>query len=64
MDSPTCETCRFWEPPHDNRQMFIDDYDPGKCRKYAPRNGFPVSFYDDWCGEHQTKQEGEGWENE
>jgi hypothetical protein len=59
MDRPTCKTCLYWEP------QGIDP-DQGYCRRYPPqhidkteshtdaaeRYLVPVTWGDDWCGEH------------
>ena len=67
--NPTCETCRFWCFPNDQRY--------GECRRYPPtviytgdiptpheasygvsgkiRSRIPNTWDDFWCGEHQPK---------
>lgn len=58
-----CETCRFWR--------YLRETEPhvgiGECRRYAPRpivveprnKGayplWPLTMFDDACGEHQPK---------
>jgi len=29
----------------------------GRCRRHAPTmNGYPVIFFDDWCGDHKLDE--------
>lgn len=51
---PRCATCIFWARPW----SFAD----GACRRYPPvathvadRSTWPVTRFDDWCGEHTTE---------
>lgn len=54
--SETCASCRFWD------REDPDDAD-GACRRHAPTRGkgsaagiWPITAYDDWCGEHQSRK--------
>lgn len=54
MSKAECGNCRFYN----------DDGDKFECRRYPPafkgnedEADFPEVFEDDWCGEHQYKQE-------
>ena len=33
----------------------------GRCHRYAPRDGFPTTREDDWCGEFRKKTDGTEW---
>ena len=55
----TCETCRWWEPSehHDEK---------GRCRREPPARAsreehgeWPLTYLDDWCGEHRARDEGD-----
>jgi hypothetical protein len=63
MTRPTCETCVFWDKPE-----YPVPFRPQPCRRYPPYDGaqwgkaagycrpvWPLTFSEDWCGEHQPK---------
>lgn len=50
MTQPTCETCRFWKFWYDNDGLRI-----GICRRHAPATGWPKTWCDHWCGEHELR---------
>lgn len=45
-----CHTCMFWVPKHGKL---------GRCRRHCPEvsNGWPVTFEDDWCGDHKLDKD-------
>jgi hypothetical protein len=52
----TCETCRFWQfeygtPIGDCRAK------PPKWSPDYPRGQWPATHEDEWCGEHQPRQQ-------
>lgn len=58
----TCETCRFWAGTTHGNQLRAD------CRAHPPafttvRNTvWPMTQADDWCGEHQSKEQSDDTE--
>jgi hypothetical protein len=51
-----CETCMFYVPKVnilDSQELSL-----GRCRRHAPTmGGFPVVYYNDWCGDHKVDEE-------
>lgn len=46
-----CESCRFYVPRRSKDEGTLT---AGRCRRRAPTmDGFPVVWYDDWCGDHK-----------
>lgn len=49
VSRPLCSTCRFWQR---GEGPLLDG---GACHIRAPgEEGFPISFAEDWCGEHKA----------
>ena len=43
-----CATCMWWV----EKTQGI-----GRCRRHAPTmNGYPVSYHNDWCGDHKINE--------
>jgi hypothetical protein len=72
MTQPTCEGCRFWDAAPESANEFAreqseidEDTSRGSCRRRSPRvprgeyliADWPTTHNDDWCGEHQPKEE-------
>ena len=58
--TPTCSTCRFFQPMGPALDMAGTPDTPGECRRKAPAHGparsqWPSLWASDWCGEHQAK---------
>jgi hypothetical protein len=63
MTTPTCATCRWWH----RYEVGADD---AECRRFPPviprfhddgfpiQAAFPVTWTNDYCGEHTPKGEG------
>jgi len=53
----TCQTCRFW-------YLSPNMTSTGRCRRHAPLVGptarFPWMQAEEWCGEHQPKEQTDG----
>lgn len=51
-----CQTCMWWVPKI-GAAMHADTPRLGRCRRKAPSmHGFPVVFFDDWCGQHRLDE--------
>lgn len=49
-----CKTCRWFVPTTSETNP---DPEVGRCRRHAPtKEGFPVVFNWDWCGDHTLKE--------
>ena len=53
-----CGTCMTWVEKHPGVDGIIpDDKRVGRCRRCAPKlEGWPVTFYTDWCGEYKLDE--------
>lgn len=47
----TCATCRFWQRYH----LKLNHRTYGECRirSMTIKGNWPITTFDDWCGEHQ-----------
>jgi len=51
----TCSTCMWSIMKVSNNTE--DKKEIGRCRRHAPTmNGYPVIFFDDWCGDHKLDE--------
>lgn len=49
-----CKTCRWFVPMTSETNP---DPEVGRCRRHAPtKEGFPVVFNWDWCGDHELEE--------
>lgn len=62
----TCESCRWWDAPWNlNRSGNCHRLPPTGQTEFEingrrPRGIFPTAHPDDWCGEHQPRETGDG----
>jgi len=49
-----CNSCMFYVPKKEHSTSGNLAAGEGRCRRYAPSmKGYPVVYFDDWCGEHK-----------
>jgi len=57
--SLTCATCIYWDK---TSWVKLDENDTNSCRRFPPtrvnadESEFPVTYYNDWCGEYKKEE--------
>ncbi len=57
MTQQTCETCQWWGIVRGHLKRPDRVRRCGQCRLRAPFGDWPITEPDDWCGEHQPRDE-------
>jgi len=59
MINAFCGNCRFWDCRHDDNDEEEGNW--GRCCIRSTPDRFPLRHKDEWCGEHQQKDEETRW---